>query len=229
MPLEAHFCLNCGTPTPTDPGVPERTAPTGAIEVSRVRSALASSYLIERVLGEGGMATVYLAEDLKHKRKVAVKVMRPELAETLGTERFLREIEIAAQLNHPGILPVFDSGATHGVLWYVMPYVESESLPARIQRERQLPVSDALRIAHDVADALGYAHQRGIVHRDIKPANILLHAGRAMVAYFGIARATGNDAASLTKTGLAVGTPQYMSPEQSTGERDIDGRADVYA
>ena len=175
------------------------------------------------------MATVYLAEDVKHKRKVAVKVMRPELAETLGTERFLREVEIAAQLSHPSILPVFDSGSTNGVLWYVMPFVEGESLPAWIRRERQLGVADAVRLAREVAEALAYAHARGIVHRDIKPANILLHSGRALVADFGIARATGGDGATLTKTGLAIGTPQYMSPEQSSGDRDVDGRADVYA
>ncbi|HEY8061723.1 MAG TPA: protein kinase [Gemmatimonadales bacterium] len=229
LPIEAHFCLHCGTPTPTEPGVPARTAPTGAVEISRVQAALMGSYRVERVLGEGGMATVYLAEDVKHKRKVAVKVMRPELAETLGTERFLREVEIAAQLSHPSILPVFDSGSTNGVLWYVMPYVEGESLPAWIRRERQLAVGDAVRLAREVAEALAYAHERGIVHRDIKPANILLHSGRALVSDFGIARAAGTDGASLTKTGLAIGTPQYMSPEQSSGDRDVDGRADVYA
>ena len=229
LPIEAHFCLHCGTPTPTEPGVPARTAPTGAVEISRVQAALIGSYRVERVLGEGGMATVYLAEDVKHKRKVAVKVMRPELAETLGTERFLREVEIAAQLSHPSILPVFDSGSTNGVLWYVMPYVEGESLPEWIRRERQLAVGDAVRLAREVAEALAYAHERGIVHRDIKPANILLHSGRALVADFGIARAAGTDGASLTKTGLAIGTPQYMSPEQSSGDRDVDGRADVYA
>lgn len=229
LPAEAHFCLNCGTPTPTEPGVPARTQPTGAVEVSRVRLALSERYRIDRVLGEGGMATVYLAEDLKHKRTVAVKVMRPELAETLGSDRFLREIEIAAQLNHPNILPVFDSGSTKGILWYVMPYIEGESLPARLHRETQLPVAEALRIAREVAEALAYANGRGIIHRDIKPANILLSHGHALVADFGIARAMGNDAGSITKTGLAVGTPQYMSPEQATGARDVDGRADVYA
>ncbi|MEO8478025.1 MAG: protein kinase [Gemmatimonadota bacterium] len=225
-----HFCPNCGNPTPTEPGVPERTMPTGAIEVSRIRAALADRYKIEGVLGEGGMATVYLAEDLKHRRKVAVKVMRPELAETLGSERFLREVEIAAKLSHPNILPVYDSGSAQGVLYYVMPVVEGDSLPARLKREKQLPVGEALRIAREVAEALAYAHARGIVHRDIKPANILMSAGHALVADFGIARATSSgDAKALTQTGLAIGTPQYMSPEQASGDPNLDGRSDIYA
>ncbi|HET9066574.1 MAG TPA: protein kinase [Gemmatimonadales bacterium] len=229
LPADAHFCLNCGTPTPTEPGVPARTMPTGAIEVSRIRSALADRYRIEGVLGEGGMATVYLAEDLKHNRKVAVKVMRPELAETLGSERFLREVEIAAKLSHPNILPVYDSGSAEGVLYYVMPVVEGDSLPARLKREKQLPVGEALRIAREVAEALAYAHARGIIHRDIKPANILMSAGHALVADFGIARATSGDAKALTQTGLAIGTPQYMSPEQASGDPNLDGRSDIYA
>jgi eukaryotic-like serine/threonine-protein kinase len=228
LPEQAHFCLHCGAATPTEPGVPGRTMATGAVEVARVRNALADRYRIERVLGEGGMATVYLAEDLKHRRKVAVKVMRPELAATLGADRFLREIEIAAQLSHPHILPVHDSGETAGILYYVMPYVEGESLRDRVHREGQLPVDEALRLAREVAEALGYAHKRGIIHRDIKPANIMLGEGHALVADFGIARATDGGQA-LTQTGLSVGTPQYMSPEQATGERDIDARADVYA
>jgi serine/threonine-protein kinase len=202
--------------------------PTGAIEVNRVRQALAGRYQIERVLGEGGMATVYLAEDLKHKRKVAVKVMRPELAETLGADRFLREVEIASKLSHPHILPVHDSGSEGGVLYYVMPVVEGESLPARLKRERQLPVGEALRLAREVAEALAYAHKRGIIHRDIKPANILLSEGHALVADFGIARAT-EDAGALTQTGIAIGTPHYMSPEQASGEPNLDGRTDIYA
>ena len=229
MPVEAHFCLNCGTATPTEPGVPARTAPTGAVEVSRLTRALADRYRIERVLGEGGMATVYLAEDPKHRRRVAVKVMRPELAETLGTERFLREVEIAAQLSHPHILPVFDSGTADGFLYYVMPFVDGESLPARLAREKQLPVPEALRLAREVAEALAYAHERGIVHRDIKPANILLSAGHALVADFGIARAISGGGKALTQTGLAIGTPQYMSPEQAMGQSDLDGRVDIYA
>jgi eukaryotic-like serine/threonine-protein kinase len=228
LPEQAHFCLHCGAATPTEPGVPGRTMATGAVEVAKVRNALADRYRIERVLGEGGMATVYLAEDVKHRRKVAVKVMRPELAATLGADRFLREIEIAAQLSHPHILPVHDSGETRGVLYYVMPYVEGESLRDRVQREGRLAMDEALQLAREVAEALGYAHKRGIIHRDIKPANIMLGEGHALVADFGIARATDGGQA-LTQTGLAVGTPQYMSPEQATGERDIDARADVYA
>ncbi|MDZ4388110.1 MAG: protein kinase [Gemmatimonadales bacterium] len=229
LPAEAHFCLNCGSATPTEPGVPPRTMPTGAFEVSKVRSALADRYKILRVLGEGGMATVYLAEDLKHKREVAVKVMRPELSQTLGAERFLREVEIAAKLSHPNILPVYDSGAADGVLYYVMPVVEGESLPARIKREKQLPVEEALRLAREVAEAMAYAHARGFVHRDIKPANILISAGHALVADFGIARAMEGDGQSITQTGLAIGTPQYMSPEQASGATDLDGRSDIYA
>ncbi len=229
LPAQAHFCLNCGTATPTEPGVPPRTAPTGAVEVSRLTRALADRYRIERVLGEGGMATVYLAEDLKHRRKVAVKVMRPELAETLGTERFLREVEIAAKLSHPHVLPVFDSGSAGDFLYYVMPYVEGESLPARLARERQLPVVEAVRLAREVAEALAYAHGQGIIHRDIKPANILLSGGHALVADFGIARALAGDGKTLTQTGLAIGTPQYMSPEQATGSGNVDGRSDIYA
>ncbi len=229
LAADVHFCPNCGTPTPTEPGVPARTMPTGAIEVSRIREALADKYRIEGVLGEGGMATVYMAEDLKHRRKVAVKVMRPELAETLGAERFLREVEIAAKLSHPHILPVHDSGAANGVLYYVMPMVEGESLPARLAREKQLPVGEALRLAREVAEALAYAHERGFVHRDIKPANILISAGHALVADFGIARAMSGDSKALTQTGLAIGTPQYMSPEQASGSADLDGRSDIYA
>jgi len=228
LPEQAQFCLQCGHATPTDPGTPPRTAATGVVEVARVRKALADRYRIDRVLGEGGMATVYLAEDVRHRRKVAVKVMRPELAATLGAERFLREIEIAAQLSHPHILPVYDSGEAQGLLYYVMPYVEGESLRERLAREGALPVDEALRLAREIAEALAYAHRRGIVHRDIKPANIMLGEGHALVADFGIARALDAEAA-LTGTGLAVGTPQYMSPEQAAGSKDVDARADVYA
>ena len=228
LPEEAHFCLQCGTPTPTEPGVPARTMATGAVEVAKVRTALADRYRIERVVGEGGMATVYLAEDLKHHRQVAVKVMRPELAATLGADRFLREIEIAARLSHPHILPVHDSGSAGGVLYYVMPFVEGETLRDRVHREGQLPVDTAVALAREVAEALGYAHRRGIVHRDIKPANVLLGEGHALVADFGIARATDGSQA-LTQTGLSVGTPQYMSPEQAAGDQQVDARSDVYA
>jgi serine/threonine-protein kinase len=198
-------------------------------EIDRVGKALAGrGYAIERVLGEGGMATVYLATDVKHRRQVAVKVMRPELAATLGADRFLREVEIAAQLSHPHILPVHDSGDADGVLFYVMPNAEGESLHDRIKRETQLPVDEALRIAREVAEALAYAHARKIVHRDIKPANIMLSAGHALVADFGIARAVGSGG-GITQTGFAVGTPQYMSPEQATGSVSVDGRSDVFA
>ncbi len=232
LPEEALFCLHCGAATPTEPGVPPRTGATEVGEIARVRKALSSSYAIERILGEGGMATVYLATDLKHRRQVAVKVMRPELAATLGAERFLREVEIAAQLSHPHILPVHDSGDAHGVLYYVMPYVEGESLHERIRRESALPVDEALRIAREVTEALAYAHGRRIIHRDIKPANIMLSAGHALVADFGIARAFGAGAgpgAAITKTGLAVGTPQYMSPEQASGSAGVDARSDIFA
>ena len=228
LPDEAQFCLRCGAATPTDPGAPPRTAATGVVEVARVRAALADRYRIERVLGEGGMATVYLAEDLKHHRQVALKVMRPELAATLGADRFLREVEIAAKLSHPHILPVHDSGEAAGFLYYVMPHVEGESLRERLHRERRLPVEEAVRLAREVAEALAYAHKRGIIHRDIKPANIMLGEGHALVADFGIARALDNEA-GLTGTGLAVGTPQYMSPEQAAGAKEVDARADVYA
>src|SRR5215211_3434140 len=191
--------------------------------------ALADRYRVERELGAGGMATVYLAEDLKHGRKVAVKVLRPELAAALGHERFLREITTTANLRHPNILPLYDSGNHDGFLFYVMPYVEGESLRARMDRERQLPIDEAVRIADEIGDALSYAHSRGVIHRDIKPENILLEDGRAVVADFGIAQAinaSGSD--KLTMTGMAIGTPQYMSPEQSGGET-VDGRSDLYA
>jgi len=203
---------------------------------ARLTAALADRYRIERPLGQGGMATVYLAEDLKHKRKVALKVLKPELAAALGAERFLREIETTAGLHHPHILPLYDSGETGAaggeaaLLYYVMPLVEGESLRDRLDREKQLPIEEALRITGEVADALGYAHGRGIIHRDIKPENILLEGGHAMVADFGIAKAvTAAGGDTLTQTGMSVGTPHYMSPEQSAGESGLDGRSDLYA
>ena len=193
-------------------------------------AALADRYRVEREIGAGGMATVYLAEDLKHHRRVAIKVLNPDLAATLGAERFLREIETTANLRHPHILPLYDSGAADGLLFYVMPLVEGESLRDRLVREKQLPVDDALRIARECADALSYAHSRGVIHRDIKPENILLESGHAVVADFGIARAVrAAGDASLTGTGTSVGTPTYMSPEQASGDKDVDGRSDLYA
>jgi Tol biopolymer transport system component len=199
-------------------------------QLDRLNTALAGRYTIEREIGCGGMAAVYLAHDLKHDRQVALKVMRPELAASLGAERFLREIQISAQLNHPNILTLIDSGEADGTLYYVMPYLEGESLRARMNREGQLPIEDSIQITNEVADALGYAHSRALVHRDIKPENIMFEAGHAIVTDFGIARAlTAAGGETLTQTGLAVGTPAYMSPEQATGERDIDARSDVYS
>ncbi|MGE0554937.1 MAG: protein kinase [Gemmatimonadales bacterium] len=195
----------------------------------RLATALADRYRVERELGQGGMATVYLAEDLKHHRPVAIKLLRPELAAALGGERFVREIETTAGLNHPHILGLFDSGQAGDLLYYVMPFVDGESLRARLDRERQLPLEDAVRIAREVAEALGYAHGRGIIHRDIKPENILLHGGHAIVADFGIAKAvTEAGGETLTRTGMAIGTPHYMSPEQATAG-PVDARSDLYA
>ncbi len=196
----------------------------------RLGAALAGRYRIERELGQGGMATVFLAEDLRHHRKVAIKVLRPELAEALGADRFVREIETTASLRHPHILPLFDSGEAGGLLFYVMPLVEGESLRDRLARERQLPVDDALQIVREVADALSYAHSRGVVQRDIKPENILLEGGHAVIADFGIATAiAAAGGARLTGTGLVLGTPAYLSPEQAAGAERLDGRSDLYA
>jgi serine/threonine-protein kinase len=185
----------------------------------RLAQALADRYRIERELGQGGMATVYLAEDLKHGRKVALKVLKPELAAVLGAERFVVEIRTTAALQHPHILPLFDSGTADGFLYYVMPFIEGETLRDKLNRETQLGVDEAVRIAREVADALDYAHGRGIIHRDIKPENILIQNGRPMVADFGIALAVSAAAGGrMTETGLSLGTPHYMSPEQATAE-----------
>jgi tetratricopeptide (TPR) repeat protein len=198
--------------------------------LARLKAALSSRYSIEREIGRGGMAVVYLAQDLKHGRPVALKVLRPELAAALGTERFLREIDTAAKLNHPHIIPLYDSGDANGLLYYVMPFVEGETLRDRITRDGRLPVDDALHVAREVGSALSYAHSKNVIHRDIKPANIMLSGGHAVVMDFGIARAiSASGGPSLTQAGIAVGTPQYMSPEQVVGSEYLDGRSDVYS
>jgi Tol biopolymer transport system component/tRNA A-37 threonylcarbamoyl transferase component Bud32 len=198
--------------------------PTG-----RLAEALAGRYRIQRELGQGGMATVYLAEDVRHHRRVALKLLRPELAAVIGAERFLAEIRVTANLQHPHILPLHDSGEADGLLFYVMPFIEGVSLRERLNREKQLPVQDAVRIASEVASALDYAHRQGVIHRDIKPENILFHDGRAVVADFGIALAATSAGSRMTETGMSLGTPFYMSPEQATGERTITPRSDIYA
>ncbi len=197
----------------------------------RFTTAVASRYAIERKLGAGGMATVFLAKDLKHARQVAVKVFRPELAAALGAERFLREIQIAARLHHPHILPLYDSGEAQGFLYYVMPFAEGESLRARLIREGQLPIPDAIQIVREVADALAYAHTNDVVHRDIKPDNVMLTGRHALVMDFGVAKAVSDAAAGeqLTTVGVSIGTPTYMAPEQAAGDPNIDSRADIYA
>ncbi|HSM15379.1 MAG TPA: serine/threonine-protein kinase, partial [Gemmatimonadales bacterium] len=198
---------------------------------SKLAEALSGRYTIERELGAGGMATVYLAEDMKHRRNVAVKVLRAELAATVGPDRFLREIETVAQLTHPHILPLHDSGDANGFLYYVMPYVEGESLRSRLAREGELPIADAVRLLRDVADALALAHRRGVVHRDIKPDNVLLSGQHAYVTDFGVAKAvseaTGRQ--QLTTVGVTLGTPTYMAPEQAAADPNVDHRADLYA
>src|SRR5512146_2164964 len=198
--------------------------------LSQISGALADRYRIERELGSGGMATVYLAYDLKHDRNVAIKVLKPELAAVLGAERFVVEIKTTASLQHPHILPLFDSGTADGFLYYVMPYIEGETVREKLNRETQFGVEEAVRIAREVADALDYAHRHGVIHRDIKPENILLHHGRAMVMDFGIALAVSAAAGGrMTETGLSLGTPHYMSPEQATAEKEITARSDVYS
>jgi tetratricopeptide (TPR) repeat protein/TolB-like protein len=198
--------------------------------LARLNAALSDRYRVERELGTGGMAIVYLAHDEKLNRQVALKVLRPELASSIGAERFLREIEIAARLNHPNILGLYDCGEADGQLYYTMPFVSGESLRDRLEHEKQLPLEDALQITREVADALGYAHSMGLVHRDVKPENILLESGHALVTDFGIARAvTAASGKRLTETGIAVGTPTYMSPEQASGDSDIDARSDIYS
>ncbi len=197
---------------------------------ARLSTALADRYKIESHLGEGGMANVYLAEDLKHHRKVAVKVLRPELAAVLGAERFVKEIETTANLQHPHILPLFDSGEADSFLYYVMPFIDGETLRDKLNRETQLGIDEAVSITTAIADALDYAHRQNVIHRDIKPENILLHDGRPMVADFGIALAVSAAAGGrMTETGLSLGTPHYMSPEQATAEKDLTNRSDIYS
>jgi len=199
-------------------------------ELERLTTALAQSYRLERELGKGGMATVYLGEDLRHQRHVAVKVLRADLSAIVGADRFLNEIRVTANLQHPHILPLYDSGSADGLLYYVMPYVKGESLRDRLSREKQLPIDEAVRITREVASALEYAHRQGVIHRDIKPENILLQDGTALVTDFGIALAVSQAGGTrLTETGLSLGTPYYMSPEQATGDRQIDARSDIYA
>ena len=198
--------------------------------LASLTAALADRYAIEREIGRGGMATVYLARDLKHDRRVALKVLDPELGAVLGAARFLAEIKVTANLQHPNLLPLFDSGEAAGLLYYVMPFVDGESLRAKLDRERQFPVAEAVRLAVAIAGALDYAHRHGVIHRDLKPENILIHEGQPLVADFGIALAVANaGGARVTQTGLSLGTPQYMSPEQATGDRAIDGRTDIYS
>src|SRR5215475_1630155 len=196
----------------------------------QLSTALADRYHVEGEIGEGGMATVYLARDVRHDRQVALKVLKPELGAVLGVERFLSEIRVTAHLSHPNLLPLFDSGEADGLLFYVMPYVVGETLRARLNREQQLPVDEAVRIASAIASALDYAHGAGVVHRDLKPENILFQAGQPVIADFGIALAVSNAGGTrVTQTGLSLGTPQYMSPEQATGDRVVDGRSDIYS
>jgi serine/threonine-protein kinase len=225
VPADAAFCPTCGAATPT------RSA--GAIPEDfqeHLTTALADRYRIERELGRGGMAVVYLAHDLRHERQGAVKVLRPELAVTLGVERFLREIKLAAKLTHQNILALYDSGEADGFLYFVMPYVEGESLRQKLNREGQLGVHEALRIAQEIAEGLDYAHEQGVIHRDIKPENILLLRGHALIADFGIAKAVATSGAPhLTSRGTSLGTPTYMSPEQASGDLPVDARSDVYS
>src|SRR5262245_12116522 len=199
--------------------------------VEKLAGAVADRYRILRSLGSGGMATVYLARDLRHDREVAIKVMRPELAASLGTERFLREIRLVAHLQHPHILALVDSGEAGGLLYYVTPFLSAGSLRDRLSRERELPLAETVRLLREIAGALDHAHAQGIIHRDIKPENVLFSSGHALVADFGIARIlAGSEAhAPLTGAGTAVGTPSYMAPEQATGDPAIDHRADLYA
>ncbi|MEK6688154.1 MAG: serine/threonine-protein kinase, partial [Gemmatimonadota bacterium] len=197
--------------------------------VERLNAGLSGRYRVDGELGQGGMAIVYQAQDLRHERDVAIKVLRPEIGTEVGAERFLQEIRIAARLIHPHILPLYASGEVEGLLYYVMPNMKGSSLRDRMDREGQIALADAIRIASEVAGALDYAHRQNVVHRDIKPENILFHDGSALVADFGIGKALTVKTGPVTQTGMALGTPTYMSPEQASGERDLDGRSDLYS
>ena len=218
------------SPAPPDVAPPSPAAePVPDAPIDRLTTQLADRYRIERELGSGGMATVYLAYDVRHARRVALKVLKPELSAVIGAARFLAEIKTTANLHHPHILSLHDSGEVDGTVYYVMPFVDGESLRDRLAREKQLPIADAIRISTAVADALQYAHAHGVIHRDVKPENILLQDGHAVVADFGIALAARSADSRMTETGMSLGTPHYMSPEQAMGERDLDARTDVYA
>jgi serine/threonine protein kinase len=236
IPVAATSCPECGAAAPTEIGQDTEVGRTAQIEANeleyrhRLQHAIGDGYELREVIGRGGMGAVYLAKDLKHGRQVAVKVLRPEITAALGADRFHREIQVTANLQHPHILALYDSGEADGLLFYVMSYVDGETLRDRLDREKKLSVPDVVRITEQVASALSYAHERGVVHRDVKPANILLAGDQAVVADFGIARAVqAAGGEKLTETGIAVGTPAYMSPEQAFGEDDVDGRSDVYA
>ena len=238
MTLDERVCVACATPIPGTAlscpscgaiSLPGSRGSLGEEVAARLRASLGHRYRIERELGEGGMAVVFLAHDLRHDRPVAVKVLRPELAAYLGLERFSREIHIAAQLNHPHIVTLHDSGEADGLLFYVMPFVDGDSLRQRLSRLGQLPLEEAVRIATEVADGLAYAHELGVVHRDIKPENILLSHAHAAIADFGIARAVAGAGGSITTAGMSMGTPLYMSPEQAAGDPALDHRTDIYA
>lgn len=237
MPIAASMSIVLlGTVPDTPPPRPTRTTPAWSRppymsdSVHRLSAALHDRYRLDREVGAGGMATVYLAHDVRNDRPVAIKVLNPELGAVLGVERFLAEIRVTANLQHPNLLPLFDSGEAEGLLFYVMPFIEGETLRARLDREKQLPVDEAVRLAIAIAQALDYAHRRGVIHRDLKPENILLADGQPLVADFGIALAVSNAGGQrVTQTGLSLGTPQYMSPEQATGDRTVDGRTDIYS
>jgi serine/threonine protein kinase len=229
LPPDAAFCFRCGTALPGNESDALPGADPDTVRLEQLQAAIGDRYVLRRTIGTGGMATVYEADDPRHRRRVAIKVLHAELAATMGAQRFLLEIETAAGLNHPHILPIHDSGEADGELYYVMPLVDGETLEDRIARRGPLLPDEAIRLAGEVAEALDYAHGQNVIHRDIKPGNVLLQAGHALVTDFGIARALKRSGAALTEIGYSVGTPQYMSPEQALGETGVDGRTDIYA